>query len=369
MQLKLSTLLVTCLLLCTHGSQANTSSYNQTKAQLKELENKINGLHGMLSRAHDKHSLLNKELASIEKENSKGVLQLHKMQLEMGSKQRQISDLQNQVSVLSKQLDTQQQLLAKHLYTRYTMGEYQPLKWLLNQDNPYTTSRLLTFYQYIVQSHQHVIDHVQETKKNLTLSQDKLHQDLIEQQQLQLQLNKHQQKLEQDKRYRTAIIHALDRDIQSKKQALQDYEQNKNNLTRLLNSLSHQSFYQTQQPLMYRHKKLPWPITVRSHHLQKINQGVIFYADEGKPVVAVSPGKVVFSDWLKGYGLLLIIDHGQGFMTLYAHNQSLFKQKGEAVNQGEQIATIGHSGGLKENGLYFEIRQRGKAIPPLAWLS
>lgn len=100
-----------------------------------------------------------------------------------------------------------------------------------------------------------------------------------------------------------------------------------------------------------------------------MNQGLIFFANEGMPVNAVSTGKVVFSDWLKGYGLLLIIDHGQGFMTLYAHNQSLFKQKGDNVQRGEQIATVGHSGGIKQNGLYFEIRQRGKAVPPLKWLT
>jgi septal ring factor EnvC (AmiA/AmiB activator) len=100
-----------------------------------------------------------------------------------------------------------------------------------------------------------------------------------------------------------------------------------------------------------------------------MNQGLIFFAHEGTPVSAVSSGKIVFSDWLKGYGLLLIIDHGRGFMTLYAHNESLFKQKGDQVKQGEQIATVGHTGGIKENGLYFEIRQRGKVIPPLRWLS
>lgn len=102
---------------------------------------------------------------------------------------------------------------------------------------------------------------------------------------------------------------------------------------------------------------------------RKMHQGVTFFAEEGAVVTAVYPGKIVFSDWLKGYGLLLIIDHGQGFMTLYAHNQSLFKRKGQYVNQNEQIASVGHSGGIKQNGLYFEIRLKGKAVPPLNWLS
>jgi septal ring factor EnvC (AmiA/AmiB activator) len=116
-------------------------------------------------------------------------------------------------------------------------------------------------------------------------------------------------------------------------------------------------------------KKLPLPIHTAHKSLTTMNQGVTFFADEGTMVTAVYPGKVVFSDWLKGYGLLLIIDHGQGYMTLYAHNQSLFKRKGESVLQNEQIASVGHSGGIKQNGLYFEIRDKGKAVPPLGWLS
>ncbi len=133
--------------------------------------------------------------------------------------------------------------------------------------------------------------------------------------------------------------------------------------------MSLQSTTQTKQPFTKMRKKLPMPVKVGHQALQKVNQGVTFFAGEGTPVTAVYPGKIVFSDWLNGYGLLLILDHGQGFMTLYAHNQSLFKRKGATVLQGEQIATVGHSGGLKQNGLYFEVRHRGKAIPPLDWLS
>jgi murein hydrolase activator len=100
-----------------------------------------------------------------------------------------------------------------------------------------------------------------------------------------------------------------------------------------------------------------------------MNQGITFFAAEGTPVYAVYSGKIVFSDWLNGYGLLLIIDHGQGFMTLYAHNQSLFKRKGSTVGTGEQIAAVGHSGGIKQNGLYFEVRKHGKTVSPREWLS
>jgi len=362
---KKSLLLIASLMLLAHDACAKTSTMTQTKTQLKQLDLKISHLQRILTGAHDKTTMLSHELANTEKKIGVSVRQLRDIQQDMDKKQRTISSLEQQVIILREQLRTQQLLLAKHVRARYTMGEYQPLKWLLNQDNPATTSRLMTFYQYVIQSRQHIIEHVQETQHQLTQSQDKLKQEIIAQQRLKQELGQQQQKLEQDKLYSTAIIRTLNQDIQNKQQALTEYKQNKDNLSRLLTSLISQRISQTQRPFMY--AKLPKPIKQGSN-IQRINQGIVFLAHEGTPVAAVYSGKVVFSDWLKGYGLLLIVDHGRGFMTLYAHNQSLFKQKGDPVLQGEQIATVGHSGGTKQNGLYFEIRKHGKAIPPLSWL-
>lgn len=365
----LNTLLIACLILQAPSMHAESSAMAQTKTKLKQLDLKISHLKQILNNAHDKTALLSHELANTEKKISMAVQDLHNIQQNLGDKQNKIKGLEQQASLLREQLHTQQALLAKHVRARYTMGEFQPLKWLLNQDNPDTTSRLLTFYQYIVQSRQHIIGHVQETQHHLALNQTKLQQEIIEQKRLQQDLSQHQQKLLQDKLYSTAIIQTLNKDILNQQQELVESQQNKDNLARLLKSLTQQSIIQNQRPFLYSRTKLPRPINARGNSLQKVNQGLVFYAREGTPVAAVYPGKVVFSDWLKGYGLLLIIDHGQGFMTLYAHNQSLFKRKGDVVTQGEQIATVGHSGGIKQNGLYFEIRRSGKAIPPLAWLS
>lgn len=361
--------LMSFLLLNSYGALAATSTMGQTKAKLQQLELKIHHLQSTLHNAQDRHIVLIQELAAIEKKINIGTSQLRITEREVASKQLKVDELQQQVNQLNTKLQNQQHLLAKHLRARYTMGEYQPLKILLNQDNPFTTSRLLTFYQYIIKSRQQMITDIQLTKKNLTTSQDKLHRELEEHQHLQQQLNQNQRKLEQDKLYRVAIIKSLNADIYTKQQTLVDYQQNKNNLTNLLNTLTQQSILQNQRPFISMRKKLPRPLAVNRNNLKTMNQGVVFFAKEGAPVTAVFPGKIVFSDWLNGYGLLLIIDHGRGFMTLYAHNQSLFKHKGDVVNQGTEIAAVGHSGGIKENGLYFEIRKRGKAIPPLEWLS
>ena len=341
----------------------------QTQAKLKQLDVKIKNLQQNLASAQDKRGLLNKELSGTEKQIGEGVQKLSSIQYDVDTKKRKIAELQKTVEKLNKQLATQQQLLASHIRARYQMGEYQPLKWLLNQDDPSKVSRILTYYQYIVQSRQQLIDQIDETRKKITENKDKLHNELNKNQQLQNKLAQHQQQLQQNKNYHTALIKSLNNEIQTSEHALNDFKRDKNNLSRLLKSLSQQSVVQSSKPFAQMRKKLPLPVQTEHRSLKKMNHGVTFFADEGAVVTAVYPGKVVFSDWLKGYGLLLIIDHGQGYMTLYAHNQSLFKHKGQTVNQREQIATVGHSGGIKQNGLYFEIRLRGKAVSPLDWLS
>jgi len=363
-------LLLACFfMILISGVYAESAVVSQTKIKLQELENKITKLQQTLAHAQDKQGVLNHELADTEKKIGEGVRQLRIIQHDMSSNQQKISSLQIQVAKLSQQLLEQQVLLAKHLRTRYKMGEYQPLKWALNQDNPYTINRLLTFYQYLIKSRQQMITQVHETKNTLILSKDQLNNEVINQQELQQQLTGRQEKFEQDKLYHRELIQSLGQDIRTNQQTLEEYKRNKANLSRLLKSLVQQSVVQPRYPFIQMRHKLPRPVQGNRNALEKMNQGVTFFAKEGDPVTAVYTGKVVFSDWLKGYGLLLIVDHGWGFMTLYAHNQSLFKQKGETVMQGEQIATIGHSGGLKQNGLYFEVRHRGKAIPPLEWLA
>ncbi|MDR3504301.1 MAG: peptidoglycan DD-metalloendopeptidase family protein [Legionella sp.] len=356
------------MLLCL-GLHATPSNLQQTQSQLKQIDVQINNLQQTLTTAQDKRGVLNRELSVTAKQISKSVHELRTIQKTLDNKAAKITALQKQVNQLSQQLAAQQQLLANHIRARYQMGEYQPLKWLLNQDDPYKVSRILTYYQYIIKSRQQLIGQVDTTRNELTQSKAVLNNELAATQKLKQELTTNQQQLEKNKNYHTSLIKSLNNEIQSKQNKLQEAQKNKNNLAHLLKTLAEQSVPQPSTPFNQMRKKLPFPVQSKKRALRKMNQGVTFFADEGAVVTAVYPGKVVFSNWLKGYGLLIIIDHGQGFMTLYAHNESLFKRKGEQVKQNEQIATIGHSGGIKENGLYFEIRLRGKAIPPLAWLS
>nr|WP_233586483.1 peptidoglycan DD-metalloendopeptidase family protein [Legionella sp. km772] len=362
-------MLTIIFLLPLNADSTGSSSVSQTQSKLKQINNKIELLKRTIASAHDRRGALNKELAGTEKQLGEGIRKLRLIQHNMDKTKQKIMALQNKINALNQQLAMQQHMLAGHVRARYQMGEYQPLKWLLDQETPHKINRLLTYYLYIIKSRQELIDQIDLTREKLTKNNEQLNNELALNQQLETQLLAHQQQFEKNKSYHTALIDSIDEEIESTQNTLLEFEKDKKNLSRLLVSLAQRSVIQNTVPFIKMRKKLPLPVLTQRKSLKKMNQGVTIFADEGTAVTAIYPGKVVFSDWLKGYGLLLIIDHGQGFMTLYAHNESLFKHKGQTVRQNEQIASVGHSGGIKQNGLYFEIRLRGKAISPLDWLA
>ena len=349
----------------------STSSHGllETQNKLKRLDLEIRTLEQRIQGENHRQAILNQQLANTEKEISENILKLKEAHEALMQKQHQVHLLNQVNATLSKQLKTQKQLLVHHVIARYKMGTYEPLQWLLNQKDPATFGRLLVYYQYILQSRQNIIQQVTGTQKKIIENQNKIEQETRSQQQLEDAIKAHQDQLNQTKQYRYALVQGLEKTILTDKDKLNENKRNKESLSTLLHQLSEQSVNNLSSSFSKMQRKLLRPIHASTVYIQKMNQGVAFFTSEGTPVYSVFSGKIVFSDWLKGYGLLLIIDHGGGYMTLYAHNQALFKQKGNTVYQGEQIASVGHSGGLQKNGLYFEIRRRGKAIPPLAWLS
>ena len=350
---------------------AQQTTLLQTKDKLKQLNDKITRLKQTLSHSEDKRGILNHELGDAEKQIGTCIQKINTTQQTIALKQQNIASLQQRLKVLNNELTTQQNLLAQHVRARYKMGEYRPLIIALNQPDWYKINRLVTFYQYLVQKRQDVIDSIIQMQKDIAHDQASLEQEIKAQQHLQEQMRALRENLEQSKNYHQIVIKSLNQEIQSQQHTLSEFEQDRANLARLLQALVRESqvVVRPAQPFPGMRHKLPYPVAVSRNAIQRMNQGDTFLAAEGTAVKAVYPGRVVFSDWLKGYGLLLIIDHGQGFMTLYAHNQALFQAKGAQVAAGEKIATIGHSGGLRQNGLYFEVRQRGKAVSPLEWLS
>lgn len=342
-------------------------SLAEAKHRLKELDIQIDQTEQALQKAHDQRTSILSALDKAERRVKQDDVKLESIQVKLLSKQRKAKELQLETDKLADTLKKQQNHLSAQVQARYKLGQQHPIQWLISHHDTNDMEQLLTFYHYLVTACQRSIRAINETNAELTTVQRALQYEIATIKKTQRQLYQHQLSSEKNKQHRETLLTQLETLIHHEENKLTVYQQDKKNLTALLLKLVKKSTIQTRHSFSQMRNKLPSPVNTKTFH--EMNQGLIFLAKEGSSVNAIYPGEVVFSDWLRGYGLLLIVDHGWGFMTLYAYNQSLHKRKGDTVQQGEQIAEVGHTGTLHQNGLYFEIRHHGKAISPMGWLS
>ncbi len=350
---------------------SNNGYASSTKKQLHHLEERMINIKNQLSQDESSRDMLYKKLAQTEKKMGKDLHKLHQLAPKAAQKKAAIESITKHIETLNQQLKTQEKVLAQHVRARHRLGTIHPWQWLVHQETPRTLSRLFVFYDYLFQADQHIIEQVHETSMRLSKQQTALSLEQKKLDALEKKLTLRQARLKAMKQKQQSLISTLNRQIQTKNEQLKTLREDKAGLQSLLKKLDMrpQKLLFTPKQLSLEGKRLDNPINHPTQQTKPLNQGLVFFANEGTPVTSVLPGKVIFSDWLKGYGLLLIIDHGNSIMSLYAHNASLFKTLGASVKQGEQIATVGHTGGLRENGLYFEVRRRGRAIPPREWMS
>jgi len=245
----------------------------------------------------------------------------------------------------------------------------------LNQENPAKVQRTLTYYNYLNTAKIKEIDQFQLTLSQLLKVTSQHQEKVVQLKQLKKQQSQQQLTLKQSKTRRAQTLASLNKELLSSQQQLAKLEAEEKNLVAALQQLTLLVKPEINlSGLSQLKKKLKWPVKgklVRRYGSQKKGyltwKGVLLTAPLGRQVQTIHNGTVLFADWLKGYGLVTVIDHGDGYMSLYAHNQTLLKNAGDRVESGEPIALIGQSGGQNRPGLYFEIRYRGKAVNPKLW--
>jgi septal ring factor EnvC (AmiA/AmiB activator) len=356
------------LALSLNGRAICASSLGETQKRLSLLEKKIQVLDANLHTKKNKQQLLNKKLANTESSIGKQVHELQNITTKLQTLSVDIARSEVTIKALLKKLSNQQHCLSQHILSRYKLGHAQPLKWFINQSQPESFSRKMHYYYYLISSRKKIVDELANTKKNLMKKQDDLNQQRVSIHSLQRSIALKKEKLIEDKKYQTILLQRLEKDIALKKNTRQTLRSNQISLHKLIQRLQKKKSQLPSRRFSSMQKKLPLPLALNKATTTPMNQGLLFSAPEGQSVQAVFPGTVIFSDWLKGYGLLLILDHGQGYMTLYAHNLSLLRKIGDVVAEGDKLAKVGHSGGLRKNGLYFEVRYKGKALPAQKWL-
>ncbi len=350
------------------AKQNNTAKLNDVQQAIAKQESNI--FQTNKARAALEQQLKNDDLAI-----AKAAKAINDTKQHLKTTRHKISTLAQEKQLLTSKKLTQERLLAKQLRSAYTTGQHDYLKLLLNQEKSEKIQRTISYYQYLNKARISEINKFQATITQLMQVTTK-HQEQIEQLQ-ELEITQQQQSVDlgKNKANRKNTLASLSKKLLSSKQQLNKLKAEESNLTAALQKLT--ALIRAEVDLTGLSKlkrKLSWPVKgrlLRSFGSSKQGylkwKGVLLGAPIGRQVQTIHNGTVLFSDWLKGYGLLTVIDHGNGYMSLYAHNQTLLKSVGDRVETGEPIALIGQSGGQNQAGLYFEIRHQGKAVNPKLW--
>lgn len=389
----------------------------RAEEQLQNLRGELDALARQQREAVDARTDASKALRAADGSVGQAVRDLHQTQVAIAAQQAQLTDLQAQQSALTNKLAAQRAQLAALVRSAYALGGDEQLKLLLAQDRVVDLARALQYHRYLQSDRLRRIHALTAQLHNLAeLSRQ------VDAQRAALAASQQQQAqrlaaVQAQRAQRGKLLADLDAGYKDRAARMQAMGRDADALGNLVNRLT---------VVMQRAPPLPHPpprpvhvAPVSTHHPQAVvasvvpsqttppavvagvtprpppialpftgtpghfawplagpvlaafggdNHGLLIAGSAGEEVHAVADGRVAFADWLKGYGLLLIVDHGHGVMSLYANNDALLKNSGDVVRAGEAVATVGSSGGQGRNALYFEIRQNGKAVDPRLWL-
>jgi septal ring factor EnvC (AmiA/AmiB activator) len=292
---------------------------------------------------------------------------------------QELQQLERQQSELEQALASQEDLVREALRASYSSGRDSYLKLLLTQEDPSRSARMLRYYSDFNRARLDGITAYRTTLQSLDNTAARL---LVTEQALQgsrQTLEQAQTALATETTRREELLAGLAEEMAARSTELDQLREDQQRLESLVQQIRDVVINipapEDLAPFADARGRLPRPVdgealnrfgqSYSDGNLHR--QGIVLGAAEGTPVRAVHPGRVVFADWLRGSGLLVVVDHGAGYMSLYANTGSLIKRKGDWVNRGEPLATAGRDGGSGQPGLYFEIRHNGQAQDPAQW--
>jgi murein hydrolase activator len=363
------------------GEEAEETVVGSVNPSSQALREQKDQLLGLLAQVDERYGDVSASLKSIGEQITSSNQALDKLRKEIGA-------YQHQIDKLNKELSGQ-------VRAAYAMGQQEKLKLMLNQQDPALSSRMMVYYEYINRSRLEKLSNIQQTVRYL----DQLDKEKQTETEL-LEKNLGQKKAEQAaldevRKQRNKLVAQLNDDFSSEEDQLSLLKESENKLINLIETLEKETdqgileaeeigsdvtdggnqanFPKLNGDFSSLKGKLPMPVKGKTVGMfgnsstEDMWKGLVINAHEGAEIKAITKGRIVYAGALKGYGLLIIVEHDKEFMTLYAFNQSLYKHKGDWVEAGDVIATVGQSGGRSKPGLYFEIRKNGKAVDPLLW--
>lgn len=349
------------------------------EGELQQIRRQIEDLRSELGSERQQRELLLGELQQVEREIGDLARRLRVLGGSLERQQERLEGLHQVRSVQQEDLELERLVLARQLRSAYAMGRQERIKILLNQQDPDVVSRLLVYYDYFNRERARRIANINQTLEAIRETEREIGAEELRLRELRARELAQQQELEASGARRREVVAVLNARIEEKGSELSGLQSDERQLRSLVKQL-HEALASAPldgaevKPFKQQRGRLEWPAAGRlAARFGSAKggglkwDGVLIAAPEGREVKAVHHGRVAFADWLRGFGLMIIIDHGDGYLSLYGHNQSLFKETGEWVAPGEPIALVGNSGGQLNSGVYFGLRHKGRPVNPRTW--
>ncbi|POE08994.1 murein hydrolase activator EnvC [Pectobacterium odoriferum] len=381
------------------------------QAQLKTLQQDIAAKEKSVQEQKKQRSALVQQLKKQEQSISQASRQLHETRNTLSTLNKELVSLSASIAKLQSQQNKQQTLLSRQLDAAFRQGQHSALQLMLNGEESQRNERILAYFGYLNEARQKSINELQQTRVELADQKRQLEQKQTQQKTLLSDQQQQQQTLEQAQSDRKKTLSTLESSLEKDRQQLTELRQNETRLRDQIaraereakaraereareaakvrakeeqakRSGSNYKPTEGERSLMARTGGLGrpsgqaiWPVNGRIEHRfgeplqgELRWKGMVITAPEGTEVKAIADGTVLMADWLQGYGLVVVVQHGKGDMSLYGYNQSALVSVGAQVKAGQSIALVGTSGGQSQPGLYFEIRRQGQAVNPQPWL-
>ena len=353
--------------------QAAKQKLDALRVQIKTLTEQQRAATG--ERGEAARTLREKEVAL-----SVVALDVRGLDERVAAQQTKLDDLNAQRARLETALKSQREALATLLRSAYALGHNEELKLLLQQDDVAAIARLLTYHRYFQRAQLGKIDTLRGELAQLAAIEDSIRLATAELASTRDTRSAEGSKLAIERAQRAQFVATLDATLKDQGARIAALGKDETALNGLLEKLRDVFADIPQQisgeaPFASIRGRLAWPLAGKAliafgaaDDSGRRSSGLLLAAKSGTPVHAIAHGRVVFADWLRGYGLMVIVDHGDGYLSLYGCNETLLKEVGDWVDAGQTIATSGASGGQKTPGLYFELRAKGQAVDPRGWL-
>ena len=353
------------------------SDAQKAQSQLQSVKSEIDRITREVSGEQVERNRLTRELRSSEVSVSKARETLDGVRRQRAERAERRAALAAEKREAQASIAKGRGALAGQLRAAYLIGHEEPLKLLLNQQNPARAGRMFVYYSYFGRERAEEIHTIEDNVTRLEQLDSELATEDAKLAELEKQQRAQLSEVEHARAHRTLVLANLEAESHTHAQSLEKLRSQQAGLEKLLRELrAAMEKYPVDSNDVFAHLrgKLAWPVS--GHLMARFGDtraggvkwdGVLVATERGAPVRAVYQGRIIYADWLPGLGLLTIVDHGDGYMSLYGHNERLYKAVGERVSAGDAIASAGDSGGSARPELYFEIRKGGKPVDPRPW--